>query len=173
MSDDGIVLDTDRLLLRPWRAAEAVTLRALWGERDPRVPPHRRLDEDGRPTVADLEEWIRANPPSNVGLLALERKDTGDVVGYCGLVDSGRGAPREPEMAFELLRRAQRHGYAIEASLAVLSWARTSGFERLWATVWDWNIASLRVLAKAGFELTDRREVDEARGTTLFLTRRL
>ncbi|WP_199582693.1 hypothetical protein [Blastococcus sp. TF02-09] len=51
-----VVLETDRLVLRPWRVAEAVVQRELWTERDPRVPPHRRIDAEGRPTLADLEE---------------------------------------------------------------------------------------------------------------------
>lgn len=168
-----VVLETGRLLLRPWRVDEAIVLRELWTERDPRVPPHRRIDADGHPTVADLEDSIRASQPSSVGLLAVERKAARDVIGYCGLVDSGRGSKGEPELAFELLRRVWRQGYATEASLAVLDWARSSGYERLWATVWDWNIASRRVLAKVGFIETDRTEVDAVYGTTLFTTRRL
>ena len=87
-----VVLETGRLLLRPWRVAEAVVLHALWTERDPRVPPHRRIDADGHPTVTDLEDWIRTNQPSSIGLLAVERKAAGDVIGYCGLIDSGRGS---------------------------------------------------------------------------------
>lgn len=55
-----VVLETDRLLLRPWRVAEAVVQRELWVERDPRVPRHRRIDAGGRPSVAELEEAIRA-----------------------------------------------------------------------------------------------------------------
>lgn len=171
--DREVVLETDRLLLRPLRVAEAGVLRELWGERDPRVPPHRRIDADGRPSTADLEESIRTSPPSSIGLLALERKAARDVIGYCGLIDSGRGSEGEPELAFELLRRFWRRGYATEASLAVLDWARSSGYERLWATVWDWNSASRRVLAKVGFTETQRKEVDAVYGTTLFTTRRL
>jgi RimJ/RimL family protein N-acetyltransferase len=162
------LLETDRLLLRSWRVAEAVVQRELWTERDPRVPPHRRIDADGHPTLAELEEAIRDNQASL--LLAVERKDAHDVIGYCGLVDSGRGSDGEPELAFELLRRCWGQGYATEASRAVLAWARSSGYERLWATVWDWNTPSLRVLAKLGFTETERREVDPLRGTTLFLT---
>jgi [ribosomal protein S5]-alanine N-acetyltransferase len=169
----AIMLETDRLLLRPWGVAEAVVLRELWTERDPRVPPYRRIDADGYPTVADLEESIRTDQPSSIGLLAVERKVAGDVIGYCGLLDSGRGAEGEPELAFELLRRVWRQGYATEASLAVLDWARSSGYERLWATVWDWNTASRRVLAKVGFTETERKEVDPVYGTTLFTARRL
>jgi len=55
----------------------------------------------------------------------------------------------------------------------VLEWARSSGHQRLWATVWAWNTASLRVLAKVGFVVTDRVDVDAVRGRTLFLTARL
>lgn len=148
-------------------------LRELWTERDPRVPRHRRIDADGHPTVADLEESIRSTGPSPVALLAVERKVEGDVVGYCGLVDHERVAGGEPELAFELLRRVRGQGYATEASWAVLDWARSSGYRRLWATVWDWNTASRRVLAKLGFTETGRTETDELVGTTLFTSRRL
>ena len=172
LSGSGIALETDRLLLRPWRVAEADVQHELWVERDPRVPPHRRIDADGHPTVAEIEESIRARSSSS-GLLAVERKGTRDVIGYCGLTDSGPEAAGEPELAFELLRRVWGQGYATEASWAVLEWARSSGIERLWATVWDWNVASRRVLAKLGFTETGRTEVDPVHGTTLFTTRRL
>jgi [ribosomal protein S5]-alanine N-acetyltransferase len=168
-----VVLETGRLLLRPWRIAEAGVLHELWTERDPRVPPHRRIDADGHPTVTDLEDWIRTNQPSSTGLLAVERKVARDVIGYCGLIDSGQGSDGEPELAFELLRRVWRQGYATEASLAVLDWARSSGYERLRATVWEWNTASRRVLAKVGFTETGRKELDAAYGNNLFTTRRL
>jgi RimJ/RimL family protein N-acetyltransferase len=171
--DREVVLETGRLLLRPWRVAEAVVLHELWAERDPRVPPHRRIDADGHPTVTDLKDWIRSNQPSPIGLLAVERKVARDVIGYCGLIDSGRGSDEEPELAFELLRRVWRQGYATEASLAVLDWARSYGYERLWATVWEWNTASRRVLAKVGFTETERKELDTADGNNLFTTRRL
>lgn len=164
-------LETERLLLRPRQVADAAVLRELWTERDSRVPPHRRIDAGGRPTVADLEESIRAAEGSS--LLTVQRKAPRDVIGYCGLVDSGRGAEGEPELAFELLRRVWGQGFATEASLAVLDWASSSGYERLWATVWEWNTASRRVLAKLGFKETGRREVDPVHGTTLFATRPL
>ncbi|NYV73841.1 GNAT family N-acetyltransferase [Streptomyces sp. UH6] len=168
-----VVLETSRLVLRPWRVAEAVVQRELWTERDPRVPPHRRIDAEGHPTVAELEDSIRTDQLWSTGLLAIERKASRDVIGYCGLVDSGRGPAGEPELAFELLRRVWGQGYATEASLAVLDRARSSGYARLWATVWDWNTASRRVLAKVGFTETELKEVDAERGTTLFTTRQL
>ena len=44
-------------------------------------PPHRRIDADGHPTVTDLEDWIRTNQPSSIGLLVVERKELDAVYG--------------------------------------------------------------------------------------------
>ncbi|KQZ89766.1 GNAT family acetyltransferase [Phycicoccus sp. Root563] len=174
----SVLLPTKRLLLRPWRVSEAFVQRELWTERDPRVPTHRRLDGEGHPTLAELEEPIRTDGVWTTGLLAVERRAEGDVIGYCGLVHSGRGSQGgdeggvegrdEPELAFELLRRVHGQGYATEAALAVIEHARVDGLQRLWATVWDWNTASRRVLAKLGFTETGRTEVDPEHGTTLW-----
>jgi len=51
--------------------------------------------------------------------------------------------------------------------------AAQEGQERLWATVWEWNTASRRVLAKVGFTETERKELDAIYGNNLFTTRRL
>ncbi|GHH66324.1 GNAT family N-acetyltransferase [Promicromonospora soli] len=170
----AIVLETERLLLRPWRVSEAVVQHEMWTERDPRVPPHRRIGADGRPTVEDVEDWIRSRSESDfLGLPAAELKGSGDVIGYCGLIENTHGRENEPELAFELLRRAWGQGYATEASWAVLGWAQASGYRRLWATVRDWNAASRGVLAKLGFIQTDRVEPDEVHGDSLFMTKQL
>jgi [ribosomal protein S5]-alanine N-acetyltransferase len=168
---DGVSFETRRLLLRPWRVAEAAILRELWAERDPRVPPHRRIDVDGHPTLTELEDSIRANQPRSIGLFAIEHKTAPEVIGYCGLIDSGY--PGEPELAFELLRRVWGQGYATEAGHAVLGWAAASGHRLVWATVWDWNTPSRAVLAKLGFSETSRKDPDPERGTTLVTTKQL
>ncbi|MFF1573406.1 GNAT family N-acetyltransferase [Leifsonia sp. NPDC058292] len=167
-------LETDRLRLRPWRASDAAMHHKLWTERDPRVPPHRRIDAHGHPTVADLEDWAgRRDDTPPVGLLVAERKDTGEAIGYCGLIPNVHGQHDEPEIAFELLRRAWGQGYATEASWAIIRRAEASGCRRLWATVRDWNTASRRVLAKLGFVETGRVEPDEAHGDSLFVAKTL
>jgi ribosomal-protein-alanine N-acetyltransferase len=147
------ILMTERLVLRPREPGDAAVMRQLWSERDERVPPHRRLDAEGRPTVEELAARIRAKAP-NSGLLAVERKGTGDVIGYCGITAADDAPPNEPELALELLRAVHGHGYATEAGGAVVTWAGEVGFSRLHAGVWDWNVASRRVLQKLGFRET-------------------
>jgi RimJ/RimL family protein N-acetyltransferase len=165
-------LETDRLHLRHRRVDEAIIYRQLWTERDPRVPPHRRIDPEGRPTVADIAAQIRAQGEDPTpGVLAVERKDTADVIGYCGLVFHGNGSPDEPELAYELLRQAHGFGYATEAGQAVVTWVSDAGYRRLWASVRDWNAASRRVLDKLGFHETGRVERNALYGDSLLTVR--
>lgn len=165
-------LETDRLILRRSTAGEAVIYRQLWTERDPRVPPHRRINSEGRPSVEDIAAQIRAaREEPGPGLLAVERKCTGDVIGYCGLTIHGHGSPNEPELAYELLSAAHGCGYATEAGRAVVTWASTAGYRRLWAGVWEWNIASRRVLEKLGFREAGRAGPDSAYGHNLLTVR--
>ena len=92
-------------------------------------------------------------------LLAVERKDTGDVIGYCGLVVHGHGSPDEPELAYELLRAAHGCGYATEAGRAVVAWARRGGPPAaVGRPSGTGTSASRRVLDKLGFRETGRAE---------------
>lgn len=158
-------------MLRRFRAEDAAAQHVLWTERDPRVPPHRRIDADGHPSVADIAAWIRAE--QNAGLLAVVRRECGDVIGYCGLVFHGNGAADEPELAYELQRAVYGNGYATEAARAVVDWADAAGYPRLWATVRDWNAASRRVLDKLGFHETGEVERDQRHGDSLLTVRHL
>ncbi|WP_089773519.1 GNAT family N-acetyltransferase [Ruania alba] len=164
-------LETERLLLRPQRADDAAVYHQLWTERDPRVPAHRRISPEGHPSVAEVAATITDG--RTPGLLGVERKDTGSVIGYCGLIAHGHGSPAEPELAYELLREAHGRGYATEAARAVVTWAGEAGYRRLWAGVRDWNLASRRVLLKLGFRETDEVERDDRHGNSLLTVRDL
>jgi ribosomal-protein-alanine N-acetyltransferase len=163
-------LEAERLTLRRQKVSDAAIYRQLWTERDVRVPPHRQIDPEGRPTEEDIAEKIRdESQASRPGLLAVERKVTRDVIGYCGFVFNGKGLRDEPELAFELLRAVHNQGYATEASRAVILWAGESGYRRLWATVWDWNVASRRVLEKLGFREASREASETAHANSLLM----
>jgi RimJ/RimL family protein N-acetyltransferase len=167
-------IETERMLLRPWRESDAAFHHRLWTERDPRVPAHRRIDANGHPTVDELRERLRHHEQVPApGLLVAELKDSGEAIGYCGLIPNTYGQPDEPELAYELLRDAWGNGYATEAALAVVERATAEGYPRLWATVRDWNTASRRVLSKLGFVETGRVEPDALHGDSLFTAKTL
>lgn len=174
MPEGGAVVETERLLLRRWSVPDAAMLRELWQQRDPRVPPHRRISADGQPSRDDLEDWIRRDDPrAPLGLLVAVRKESGAVIGYCGLIANAHGQDDEPELAYEFLREAWGRGLATEAASAVIEWAETLGYTRLWATIRQWNTASERVVSKLGFVRTSRVEPDAEHGDSLFYRRDL
>jgi [ribosomal protein S5]-alanine N-acetyltransferase len=55
----------------------------------------------------------------------------------------------------------------------VVTWASEAGYERLWATVRAWNVASRRVLTKLRFRETGQVDADAAHGDSLLMVRSL
>ncbi|MGC0368837.1 GNAT family N-acetyltransferase [Microbacterium sp. SLBN-111] len=83
--------------------------------------------------------------------------------------DPSIGHPEEPELAFEFLREFWGRGFATEASRLVIDLASAVGYDSLASTVREWNTASLNVLAKLGFVITDEKERDAVHGDSLLL----
>ncbi|PDP85000.1 GNAT family N-acetyltransferase [Glycomyces fuscus] len=156
-------LETERLLLRPWAESDAAELRALLTERGNGTPAVEHVR-------AGIARQLTATAATGIALLPVQRRDEGDFIGYCGLI-VGRSTLEEPEIAYELLRRAHGRGYATEAAGAVLDAAAATGRRRLWSTVGAWNTPSLRVLEKLGFE-RDRVSTED-NGEVVWLTRSL
>lgn len=156
-------LETERLRLQPWAEPDADELRVLHGERGHGTPAAEH-------TRALIAKQLAATAATGIALLPIRRRDEGDFIGYCGLI-VGRSTLEEPEVAYELLRRAHGRGYATEAASAVLDAAIATGRNRLWSTVRTWNTPSLRVLDKLGFE-RDHVSADDG-GEVVWLTRSL
>ena len=156
-------LETERLSMQPFAVSDAEELSALWSERDTGTPGVERAREF-------IAERLARTAETGLAALPIRRRDEGDFIGYCGLV-VGRSTVEEPEIAYELRRRAHGRGYATEAARAVLDAAIATGRKRLWPTVGAWNTPSFRVLEKLGFE-RDHVSTDDS-GEVVWLTRSL
>ena len=136
-------IETERLILTPEVEQDAEWLTELLNARGARAF-----------TIEDAHERIATNAATieatGIGALALRTKPDGDPIGYCAII-IGRGSLGEPELAYELLPEAHGHGFATEASKAVLEAAFATGRNRIWSTVRSWNGPSFRVLEKLGF----------------------
>jgi RimJ/RimL family protein N-acetyltransferase len=136
-------IDTDRLVLTPEEQDDADWLSELFTARG----GQRFTVDDARERIAAMRSMTAE---LGIGVLVLRTRESGEPLGYCGIV-LGRGSLEEPELAYELLPRAHGRGYATEAARAVLDAAFATGRTRVWATVAPENVASFRVLDKLGF----------------------
>jgi RimJ/RimL family protein N-acetyltransferase len=156
-------LQTERLTMRLWAESDVDDYRALVAERDDVMPTVEKIR-------ARIATQLAVTALTGIALLPIYRRVEGDFIGYCGLT-VGRASVDEPEIAYELFRRAHGYGYATEAARAVLESAVLTGRTRLWSTVRTWNEPSFRVLEKLGFH-RDHVSFDD-RGELVWLTRPL
>jgi len=159
-----IHLSTERLVLRPWAESDVDEFQALVTERGGGVPSVTNIQER-------IATQLAATAQTGIALLPICRRLEGDFIGYCGLI-VGRCSLDEPEIAYELFRRAHGHGYATEAAQAVLDAAIATGRTRLWATVGSWNTPSFRVLEKLAF-IRDHVTTKDDGEEVVWLTRAL
>jgi RimJ/RimL family protein N-acetyltransferase len=161
------VLTTDRLLLRTWRPDDLPAFAGL--NRDPAVmeflggQPLPRQESDAIAAYAN-ELWATRR----LGLLAVERRDDGALLGMCGLHVLHEWYPDDVELAFRLARPYWGHGYASEAAAAWLAYGfDVLGLERV-ISVTDRdppNSRSIGVARRLGMVWDHDAELSEG-GTT-------
>ena len=121
------MIQTDRLILRPWRDADRQAFAAM--NADPEVmhdfpAPLTRAESD-----AKLDRYQAAIDSVAFGRWAVERLEDGLFLGYVGVMPIFDDHPCAPgvEIGWRMIRGAWGFGYASEAAAASLR----DGFERL------------------------------------------
>lgn len=158
---DTTPIRTERLLLRPWRVADAPAVRDALDASDahlrPWIPFMKREPQDLAGTRAWVQariDWFAAGTHYCYGVFL---PDAGTLLGEVMLL--GRGGEDAPdtkqlEIGYWIDVRHVGHGYATEAAEAMV--ARGFGphaCDRLTMVCDPRNIASIRVPTKLGFEL--------------------
>lgn len=141
------VLETERLLMRPWREADFEPFSAFYADEesarhvggvDDRIGAWRRL-------ASYAGHWQLRG----YGFWALDDKDTKAFVGYCGLWFP-EGRP-EPEVGWGLMPASRGRGYVTEAARRARAYAYAElGWTTLISAVAPDNHASARVAQRLG-----------------------
>ena len=154
MRIDMPVLRTGRISIEPFRAGDEDAL--LAGSADPLVAQFAGLGWSGL-TRADLrrmieERWPALREEGRAAISALRDAETGAVLGYLPLFDLN-WVERRAEIGYWLMPSSRGRGVATEAVAAVVAWAFADlGLLRVQGVVDVANVASQRVLERAGFE---------------------
>jgi len=149
-------LETERLILRAFRADDLDALATMWA--DPEVVRfiggHALSREDTwRRSLAACGQW----PYTGWGYWIAELKGSGEIVGQLGFADFKRdmepSLEGEPELGYVFSPKVHGQGMAYEGCSAALGWADSHlKADSYPAIISPENAASIRLAERLGFE---------------------
>jgi RimJ/RimL family protein N-acetyltransferase len=146
-------IETERLLMREWRDSDRAPYAELNG--DPEVMRHFPSTLTPQQSDEMIDRMVAAWHDRGHGLWAVERRDTGEFIGFVGLTPPSWQASFTPcvEVGWRLGKQHWGNGFAPEAATAALSW----GFanvdlpdDRIVSFATEANVNSRRVMHKIG-----------------------
>ena len=151
-----VFLETDRLILRRFTAADVDLLVALDADPDVmhfitggRPTPRAEIEHDILPAFLGYHERF-----AGYGFWAAIEKATGDFLGWFHFRPAPGSPPDEPELGYRLRRSAWGKGYGTEGSRALIRKGFAElGVRRVVASTMAVNLASRRVMEKSGLTL--------------------
>ncbi|MGE5336446.1 MAG: GNAT family N-acetyltransferase [Gemmatimonadota bacterium] len=162
-----MLFETNHLIVRRITADDLDAMCAVYGDVDAMrwVADGTGLGRDG--CARWTEKTLRNYATRGYGMSALVLKEGGTVIGFCGLVHAdGRIVP---EIKYALRREYWGRGLASEAARGMLEYgSRAFGLRKIIATTDPDNLASHRVLIKAGMTDAGVRRNDDGTFTRLF-----
>ena len=165
------MIETERLYLREMTDEDFEALRKVLG--DPNIMCHYpyAFDEER------IRNWIDRNRERyrvfGFGLWAVCRKDTGEMIGDCGLTMQLVDGRILPEIGYHIRGDQQRQGFAGEAARAVRDWTfEHTPFEVVYSYMKAENIPSVRTAMSYGCTEAGGFRDDEGEITRVFALRR-
>lgn len=146
------ILETERLILRPFRLTDPADVQRMAGDRaiaeTTATIPHPYPD-------GAAEAWIATHPDRFASgdsvTFALTRRDDGALLGAIGLEINAQ--MQRAELGYWVGKPYWNQGYCTEAARAVLRYAfEARGLRRVFAQHYGRNPASGRVMLKAGMQ---------------------
>jgi RimJ/RimL family protein N-acetyltransferase len=150
-----VEIETDRLLIRPWRHEDADRLLDI----QTRVEVVKWLSDGDPVLMKDLDEahgridrYARLGGGPPLGFWAIERVADGLVVGSVLLLTLPNAEAGEVEIGWHLHPDSWGHGYASEAARAVLAHGFEAGLPEITAVSHTDNHPSQAVMRRLGME---------------------
>lgn len=146
-----IILETERLYLRKMGDADFPDLcRILMDEETMYAYEGAFSDEEARNWLARQKERYEKD---GFGLWAVILKETGKMIGQCGITMQNVDGVMEPEIGYLFRRSFWHHGYAAEAAKGCREYAfRILGVSAICSVIRDTNRASQNVAIRNGMK---------------------
>ena len=159
-----MVIETERLLLREMNEDDAPALYKVLADAEIMQHYSYAFDEN------KVRNWIARNIERyrvfGFGLWAVCLKETGEMIGDCGLTMQLINGEIKPEIGYHIRADQQRKGYAKEAAIAVRDWAfYNTPFHIIYSFMKYTNEASIKTAIAYGCKQVDEFS-DEINGIT-------
>ena len=159
-----MIIETKRLILREMQEDDFDALYKVLADSD--IMQHYPYTFDEK----RVNNWIFRNRERyqilGFGLWAVCLKETGELIGDCGLSMQVINGVIRPEIGYHIRGDMQRKGYAKEASIAVRDWAfQHTPFNILYSYMKYTNVPSARTAMAWGCRFVEEYE-DEANERT-------
>ncbi|MGN0399706.1 MAG: GNAT family N-acetyltransferase, partial [Blautia sp.] len=160
--EGDMMIETRRLILREMTESDYDALYAVLADSDIMQHYPYTFDEER------VRSWISRNMERyqifGFGLWAVCLKDSGEMIGDCGLTMQMIGRQIKPEIGYHIRKDQQRKGYAREAAAAVRDWTfQNTPFNRIYSYMKYTNLPSASTAISWGCRLVDefQDEVNE------------
>ncbi|MBK1877084.1 GNAT family N-acetyltransferase [Pelagicoccus mobilis] len=146
------MIETERLILRPFLESDFEGAKSVWGDREtmsfyPEPYSDERIKKAITKQIGTFEE-------GGYGLFALIEKESTCFVGDCGITVQDIDGAQEFEIGYHLNRSFWGRGYAVEAALAVKRYGfETLKLQKLCSYMESAHQQSRRVAEKVGMTL--------------------
>ena len=147
------ILETERLYLRKMDDTDYPDLcKILMDEETMYAYEGAFSDEEAKGWLARQKERYEKD---GFGLWAVVLKETGEMIGQCGITMQNVDGEMKPEIGYLFRRSFWHHGYAAEAAKGCREYAfRTLGVPDICSVIRDTNRASQNVALRNGMKLT-------------------
>jgi len=152
-----VLIETERLILREMTNDDYDALYAVLADPDNMKYYAHAFDENV------VRAWLTRNMERyktfGFGLWAVVLKETGEMIGDCGLTMQFINNQIKPEIGYHIRRDCHRKGYASEAAIAVRDWTFTNTtFNLIYSYMMSSNIPSSKTAIAYGCELVEEYE---------------
>lgn len=166
-----MILETERLILREMNPNDYDDLYAVLADSD--IMEHYPYNFD----EARVRNWITRNmeryEKDGFGLWAVVLKETGKMIGDCGITMQNIHGKLLPEVGYHIRADHQRKGYASEAAAACIRYAfENLDFPAVYSYMKYTNIPSQKAAMKNGMKLIGEYEDPENTYTRVFAIQR-
>ena len=162
-----MIIETEHLFLREMKESDFDALYKVLADSD--IMQHYPYTFDENRVINWIQRNIERYRIFGFGLWAVCLKETGEMIGDCGITLQLIDGQIKPEIGYHIRADKQRNGYAKEAAIAVRDWTfNNTPFQIVYSYMKYTNEPSVKTAISYGCKQVDEYKDDENEITKVF-----